>query len=336
MPPSSTVRLLRPLRTFFAGLGVVLLAAWFFPETGAKGGLLQTPWTTQAAVMVIFFVQGLQLPSNEIRQGLLAWKLHLFCQSWIFLGVPLVALLVGWPLRQWIPAELQVGLLYLAFLPTTIATSAAFTAQAGGNSAAALFNICAANFFGLFLAPTWLAWLLASGEAASPDLGPMFLKIIWQLLLPFAFGQLCRVRLQDWAAARRQVLSQLNTWLIFFIIYAALCGFRLAPPSGQGAGLLLAAVGWSVALLLGVNALCALHLRALAWPLSWKSAAFFVSTQKTLAAGLPIAGAVMAGRTEGPPLAVVILPLLIYHIAQLILGAFLIPAWTRPKSDEST
>lgn len=311
-----------------------MAAAMIYPPLGARGGWLHTEWTTQIAVAVVFFVQGLQLPSNDLREGLMAWKLHLFCQSWVFLLVPGIAIGLGYPLRQWIPEELHIGLLYLAVLPTTIATSAAFTAQAKGNTAGILFNICFANFLGLFLAPTVLAWLLAAKSNVAPALGPMFLKIILLLLVPFLIGQLCRFKVWEWAKKKKAFLSQLTTWMIFYIVYAAICNFREQPPETGGHLSLWAAMGWTVGLLIVVQVLCALHLRFLRWPLTWKSAAFFCATQKSMAGGLPIAGTVMAGFTSGPPLAIVVLPLMIYQISQMIIGALLIPFFT-PRDELS-
>jgi len=321
--------LLRPLLPFFGGLGIALVAALLYPPLGAKNGPLQTGWLTQAAVVIIFFVQGLQLPLDEVRRGAGAWKLHVFCQSWIFLGVPLLVIICGWPFRHLIPVELQIGILFLAALPTTVATNAAFTAQAGGNVAAALFNICIANLAGIFLAPSWLAWLIARGTDVSIPLLPMFAKIVLQLLLPFVLGQLARFALHGWAGKNRALLSRINSYLIFFIIYAAICDFRLQPATSGSVPLLVAA-GWTTAMLVLVKAVCWWTLRLTHWPVELQIAGFFCASQKTLAAGLPVAAAVIAASPVGPgipTLAVLVLPLLIYHIGQLVIGAFCIPVW---------
>jgi len=327
MAANPVFKLLKPLIPFFIGLGVALIAGILLPQFGASGGLLRTEITTKWAVALIFFIQGLQLPSNELRQGLMAWPLHLFSQTWIFILTPLLVVGWVWICGAWIPKDLHVGMLYIGLLPTTIATSAAFTAQAKGNTAGILFNVCISNFLGLFIAPLWLAWLLATRSAVEPDLGPMFTTILSQLLLPFVIGQCVRfwVPMREWAKQHKGLLSQLTTWGIFYIVYAAICNFREQPATETAGISVPAAMVWTIGMLLVIQALCLFHLRFYHWPVQWKSAAFFGGTQKSMAGGLPMAGAVMTGLENAPPLAVVVLPLMIYQISQMVLGAFFIP-----------
>jgi sodium/bile acid cotransporter 7 len=172
--------------------------------------------------------------------------------------------------------------------------------------------------------------MLARGAGTGVDAGPLVRALALQLVLPFLLGLAARGWLAEWAQRRKAWLREAGSVLIFFMIYAAVCQY-LAGPTGRmlpGAG-----VGVGVALLLlGGKALCWAALGATRWPREWRVAAFYAASQKTLAAGLPMAGAVLAalGPTAAPvPLAVLALPLILFHIGQLIVGALLIPVLAR-------
>ncbi len=317
----------KPLLPFFAGLGIALAAAVIAPGLGAKGGLLRTEHLTGPAVMGIFLIQGLQLPAEQVRRGLGAWRVHLFCQVWMFGVAPALAWGVAAALGGALGPGERIGLLYLGMLPTTVATNAAFSARAGGNTAVAMFNIVVGNLLGVLIGPAWLAFLLASGTGAAIDVWPLVRAIFMQLIVPFAVGQLLRHWLAAWADRRKPVLRDAASCLIFFIVYSSICNFLAGPARGGGAGMAWAA-GAALGFLVVNKALCWWALARLGWAHEFRVAAFFSASQKTLAAGLPIAGAVYgaAGGVPGlPPMAALVLPLIVFHIGQLVLGALLVP-----------
>lgn len=319
---------LLPLRTFFAGLVTALLLAAWVPEAGASGGWLQTQRWTGWAVAAIFLIQGLQLPAGEVRRGLSSWRVHLFCQTWMFAVFPLM----GWGLATlWgdhlTPAS-RIGLFYLCILPTTVATNAAFSHRAGGNGAVAVFNIVVGNFAGVFIAPAALAWLLQQDTGTPVDLGPLLRNLSLQLIAPFVIGQLLRLRFAGWVGEHKTALRETASVMIFFIIYAAVCNLLAGKNGAVSTEGLGSVVGVTLALLVVGKVLCWSALRATGWSHDLKVAAFYAASQKTLAAGLPIAGAVYAAagsQADLPPLAILILPLMVFHIGQLVLGALLIP-----------
>lgn len=327
---------LKPLRPFFLGLFLAVVLALLAPSLGARDGPLQTRHLTGWAVALIFLVQGLQLPAGEVRRGFTFWPVHVFCQAWMFLVFPCFGFLLTWLLADGLPAAFRIGLLYLCFLPTTVATNAAFSTQAGGNGAVSLFNIVVGNLAGIFISPAVLAWLLQQRAGVEIDLRPLLQTLAWQIVLPFLLGQLGRRRLAEWIESKKHLCRITNNYLIFFIVYAALCNFLTShhlPDRGTGLGILLLG---TLALLGGGSLACWLILRKLPWKQEFRVSAFYSSTQKTLAAGLPMAGAlyVAAGNDATlPPLALVILPLLLYHIGQLILGALLIPFFQQHPGD---
>lgn len=321
---------LRPMLPFFAGLALALGLAVAAPEVGASGGMLHAESLVPWALGLIFFIQGLQLPVEEVRRGLGAWKVHVFCQVWMFGVYPVLGLLLVSILGGRISEAERAGLLFLCVLPTTIATSAAFSGRVGGNTAAVLANIVLSNGLGVLIAPMALTWILARHSSGAVALGQVVEALVVQLLLPFMAGQLARLWLAGWAARRRGWLREAGSILIFFIIYAAVCNYLSGPQGAASPGFWL--LGAVLVLLGAGKGLCWSALRLAGWPHDLQVAAFYAASQKTLAAGLPMAGAVLAAlgpEAADVPLAVLALPLIVFHISQLVVGALLIPMLAR-------
>ncbi|MCH2155838.1 MAG: bile acid:sodium symporter, partial [Opitutales bacterium] len=80
--------------SFLIGVCVSVSLAWLLPQLGSSGGLLRSEIMTKLGVFVIFIIQGLTLPTNELRDGLFQWRLHLFCQGSNYLLLPLLGIAV--------------------------------------------------------------------------------------------------------------------------------------------------------------------------------------------------------------------------------------------------
>lgn len=313
-PPRQSIR----LSGFLSGLAVAGALAWTLPWLGARGGPLHTEFTTKVAVFAIFMLQGLALRTETIGQGLLAWKVHLFTQSWIFMGIPILT----WLLLSALPMEpsLRIGFLFLAMLPTTISTSAVFTAQAGGSVTAALFNICTSNVAGVLIVPLWAAWL-THGEGETLPVLSLLGEIAVILIVPLFIGQLLRPFARTFVEARKRLIGSTTNVLILFIIFAAFSNsFASRIWEGRAASVVATGIIGAAILLATVSMLVALSLQPLGFSREEKIAAFFCGSQKTLAAGIPIAQSVFADTHL--VLGIIVLPLMAYHLLQLIAGAF--------------
>ncbi|MFQ3669942.1 MAG: bile acid:sodium symporter family protein [Verrucomicrobiia bacterium] len=329
------------LSLFLGGLLAVVALAWVAPEWGVADGPLKTGWLTKAGVVLIFVAQGLSLPTETLRLGLANWRLHGFCLLGIFVVFPAMVLPVVWLCRGWLTAELQIGLVFLAFLPTTISTAVVFTGQAGGDVAGALFNVTLANVVGILITPAILAGALAVETGRSVPLAPLLGQIALLILLPFAVGQMFHGRVKGWVGRHKAALGHGSNGVILFIVYAALCELFAARDAG-----VLEGAPWVPALMLcllflgGSRVLAGAVLRRLAWGVETKLAAFFCSTEKTLAAGVPMATLVFeaAGAEVAVAPALVLLPILLYHPMQLatdsILAQGLAGRWLRRGSEE--
>lgn len=309
---------------FTLGLILMVILSAYFPSYGATGGVLKAEVTTKVAIALIFLLQGLTLNSKKLLSSVINIRLHIFCQSWIFLFSPLLMIAIVFALDPWIPSNIQSGLLFLSVLPTTILSSTVFTANSNGDPGAALFSATLSNLIGVLATPLWCLALFSSANSAFPPVGSLIAKIALYILLPISIGQILRQFewLQPLTASR--LIKRVNNGLILFIIYAAFCdSFLNNIWSGFGlTSILTASLAATLFLIL---------LSTLVWatsPLSstkydQRIAAFFCGSQKTLAAGVPMASVIFAGQVGDLQESLIILPLMIYHALQLFLAGIL-------------
>jgi len=322
----------RRVRISGAYVFVLLLAAavglaWIFPDPGARGGWLHTGVSTRVAVFLIFVMQGLSLPTQEVRKGLVQYRLHMAIQVFIFVFIPALvygALVLSWRL---FPYDLYMGFLFLAAVPTTISTSIVFTTEAGGATAVALFNASLSNVLGVFLVPLWVS-LQVSQKTPIPPLGTLIFEIMLIILLPFALGQVVRIWVKPWADAHKREMSKASMVLILLIVYAAFCN---SVKSDIWRSLKTHEISLAF-----VSTLVLLLLVMLAGRLWWRTAGyekangiafFFSATQKAISTGVPMAYAIF--ESSQISVALVILPLLFYHPLQLLMGSFIVGRLSR-------
>ena len=320
---------LRNNRFPLALIGVVLLA-FLFPEWGGRDGPLRAGAVSKAGIMVIFLLQGLSLRTRELTAGITKGRLHLFIQGWIFLGAPvvlapgyLILISIGQP-------DLASGLLFLALLPTTISSAIVFSSSAGGNTAVSIFTTTLSNLIGVFWVPLACVFLFsASGQATSDLIPPLLLTIARLILLPLVLGQVLRLVVAKRAVFIRLVphFRSVNNTIILFIVFGAFCqsvlddAWRGVQPA-------------TMALLFGVVLFALLVIHGAVWKSSaWVAAnradrisALFCASQKTLATGVPMAVAIFGSNGLQSPIqpGLILLPLMVYHPAQLFVAAFLI------------
>ena len=296
---------------------VIALAGWQ-PSWGEANGLLHPELTIHLAIAVAFFVTGWTLPTSMLRQAAGHWRLHTLVQVFSFVIIPLTL----WPLA-WVathlgmPAVLADGFLVLACVPTTIASCVIFTRTARGNEAAALCNAIGGNLIGLLISPLLIVLLI--GVHGDAPILSVLKQLSFDVVIPLIVGQVCRLL----HVPKPQL--QLNTVPPLMLLYIIFCVFSSTFSHGLEAGLGLALV-WTITLAL----LTHLIYVSASWGLSgWSKLRFsnsdriaivFCSPQKTMALGIPMVSILFAGH---PQLALLSLPLVIYHPLQLLISGVL-------------
>lgn len=309
--------------------------AWYWPEGGVPNGPLKPEITTKGTVVLIFLLQGLNLPLGQLRQGLCDWRLHLFVQIFCFVLFPLATL--GLVVSGMIPVPWAPGFLFLAILPTTISTAIVYTSASGGDPVAATFNATLSNLLGILAVPLWCAFFvfpmegLSIAETSSDGFFSEFLaKLLWLIVTPLCVG-LCFRRLlsKEDSARRKRFLRNLSYVCVLFIAYAGFCQGFLGSDKNTGTiwweALLWTAIllAWAKFLTWGLGGL-------LGFERNRRLPAFFCASQKSLAVGLPM-GQLLFG-LEHPKLFVLLLPLILYHMLQLLVGAILLGRWQNNES----
>jgi len=296
-------------------IGVVTLAS-LFPARGAVAQAFE--WITTAAIALLFFMHGAKLSRANVVAGLSHWRLHLLVLGFTFGLFPMLGLLLK-PVFAWtLSPELAVGMLFLCALPATVQSAIAFTAMARGNVAAAVCSASASSLIGVFVTPLLVSWLVVPGEGTGTQTWDAVWRIMQQLLLPFALGQLMQPLIGNFVKRHASTLRMVDQSSILLVVYTA---FSAAVIEGL----------WTrvpLPLLLVLTAACCVLLALVLWITTVGSRKLgfskedeitivFCGSKKSLASGVPMAKVLFAA----PQVGMMLLPLMIFHQIQLMVCA---------------
>lgn len=305
---------------FIVSMLLMIVIAALLPDLGKSHGWLQLDKLTGIGIAIIFFLHGIGLSPEKIRQGVSNWKLHVVVQLTTFAIYPLIWVIFGSMMSQLFPAALAVGFCYLFALPSTISSSVAMTSIGKGNVPGAIFNASLSSVLGVFVTPLLMGWFTQS-TGARLDVTGTIISVAELLLLPMVGGQLLRPVLGNLLARYKGITNKIDKWVILMIVLNAFSDSVIEHI-------------WShfSATLLGVSAvICVVVLLAITHLLRWGShrlhfnhadevAAVFCGTKKTLAAGIPMAKVIFSA---SPDLGMILLPIMLYHPIQLFYCAIL-------------
>lgn len=256
------------------------------------------------------------------------WRLQSLVLASTYVLFPLIGLAMARASRLFLPGELGAGLLFLCLLPSTVQSSIAFTAIARGNVPAALCSASMSNLLGVVLTPALVALTLGGhGSRIDPHaLG----EIAVQLLLPFDLGQALRPWLKSALESHRAVTALVDHGSILLIVYAAFSEGIVAGIWGQvGLRDLLIVLGLDGAMLALVLAATTATCRLLGLSREDEIAVVFCSSKKSMAGGISMANILF----PGPGVALVVLPLMLFHQAQLFACATLARRYAGRRED---
>lgn len=297
---------------FVVALLVAALVASFLPVTGSALDVLGT--VSMVVIGLLFFLYGARLSSSETMAGLTHWRLHLAILSTTFVVFPLLGLAAQLLEPSVLTPALASGVLLMCLVPSTVQSCVVNTRIAGGNVAGAVVSASMSNVIGVFLTPALVAWLMATD--ARVDTGSI-LRIVLQLLAPFVLGQVLRPWVGGWVTRHDERLRLFDRSTIVLIVFVAFGkGAEADIWSSVSVGSVVAVTVVCAAVLalgIGWTVLAGRVLRfapADRWPL------LFCGSNKSLASGLPMATVLFGGST----VALIVLPLMIYHQMQIITG----------------
>lgn len=311
---------------FLVAIALAVVAAALAPAIGATGGPLHVDRFVLASVSVVFFLHGAQLPTESLVRGARNWRLHVVVQGTTFVVLPLCGAALWLATRDWLPPGLALGAFYVGVVSSTISSAVAYTALAGGNVPAAVFNATLSGIVGVMLTPA-LVGLVASTAGMQVSVLDAMLSVVQRLLLPLFAGQLLRPLLAGFLARHKQATSIVDRGSIVAIVYLAFCDSILA-------GVWSETAWWSLAVTLALAAglfavgtwVPGVLARRLGFTREDTIVAVLCGSQKSLANGMPIANVLFGGN---PALGLIVLPMLVYHQLQLVYGAVLARRWAR-------
>lgn len=315
------------LDPFLMAIIAAAVVASFLPATGVGAQVLSV--ATKVAIFCLFFLYGARLHPEEALRGLKHWKLHLTILAFTFVVFPLIGLAIGL-LPGWALAPALIpGMVYVTLCPSTVQSSINFTSIARGNVAGAIVSASASNLLGVFLTPLLAIALMNTTGNANVGLGSI-VDLVVQILLPFVLGQLSR----RWTAefvARHKKLKLFDQASIVMVVYAAFSqGIREGIWSMVGWVDIVALVAVCLVLLAFMLWLTSFTARRLGFNRADAIAIQMCGTKKSLATGLPMATVLFAGQ----PIGLIMLPLMVFHQAQLMACSWLAARYARdPEPD---
>ncbi|WP_420175658.1 bile acid:sodium symporter family protein [Luteococcus sp. OSA5] len=293
----------------------IIAAAVLASIAPATGGLVPVvSWASKIMIAILFFLYGARLSPHEALQGLKHWRLHSVILAFTYLVFPLVGLAMRVLVPGLLSQELYLGMLWLCLVPSTVQSSINFTSIAKGNVAGAIVSASFSNLIGVVITPLLAIALMSTTGGLQIDASSV-MDIVFQLLVPFAIGQLSRRWTADFVK-RHKKLKLVDQGSIVLVVYSAFsAGMRDHMWTKVGVldivklvvvCLVLLAVmlwvTWHVARLLRFDRADAIAIQ-------------FCGTKKSLATGVPMATVLFA---HLPDVGLLVLPLMVFHQLQLM------------------
>ncbi len=298
-------------------IAVLVIATALALLLPAAGEVRATATTvSNTGIFVLFLVNGMRIRRSEIARGLANWRYFGPLMLFVFGGMALAGLGFSKVASPLLPPLVAIGFVYLGCLPSTVQSATSYTSLAQGNVGLSVVGAALINIVGVFISAPLFA-LLGGGGAG--DIGSeAILRIGLILILPFVIGQIVQDRVIDRIAAHREQIAWLDRAVIGIAVYVAFSG-----AVEQGLATMFAAADWAILIALVLAMLGAALgsawgiARLLGLPRPDRIAFLFAGSQKSVATGAPLAAILFGPASAG----FVIAPLLLYHLAQLVLAA---------------
>jgi len=293
----------------------MILFASFLPEIGAAEHPVNLSKIAGYGVSVIFFFYGVKTSPEKFKHGISNWKMHIVIQLSTFVLFPLLIISLR-PLFSGIAIDnLWLSIFFLAALPSTVSSSVVMVSIARGNVPAAIFNASISSLGGIFITPLWMSvFISASGNEM--ETSEIFLKLIYQILLPVVLGSLLHKKLGTFAERFKNELKVLDQIIIILIVYTSFCKSFV--------GNVFADIQLHVILFLALGMIILFFFMMLIMKTASKVLRFniedtitvlFCGSKKSLIHGAVMSKVLFAG---SPVLGIILLPIMLYHPLQLL------------------
>lgn len=327
---------------FIIGVISSIFFAKAAPWVGRKGGPLQPEVTIKLAVASIFLIIGLSLKTRQLKETLFQWRIHFTVQIFSLVVTPFLMCSVANALESVVDALYDIdsamhksllsmleGVKVLSCMPSPVSSAVILTKAVGGNEAAAVFNSTLGSFLGVLITPLML--LEITGASATVPVMSMLSSLGSQIIIPIILGQGIRnVLMKDPdAILSRFSFSKISSGILVLIIYTVFCE-TFSGTFEIKMNLLVCLIGFL--LLAMISFLVVVYFLATTiFPSLSRAdmvAILFCATHKSLTLGMPLLKILFEDHPE-VSVAVISIPLLIYHPLQILLGSCLVSPMQR-------
>ncbi len=297
---------------FILAITIAAIVGSIFPATGSAAPVAD--WAVKILIAVLFFLYGARLKPTEVIAGLKHWRLHSVILGFTFVIFPMIGLSLRWLTPTFISHSMYLGLLYMCLTPSTVQSSINFTTIAKGNVPGAIVSASTSNILGVFLTPI-LAFLTMGVAGEIKFNTSMMVDLTMQIVVPFIIGQLSRPWTADFVARNKAWLKYVDQGAIVLVVYSAFSIGRREDIWAEVTGREIWVITVILLLLLWFVLWLTWHVAGwLKFSREDRIAIQFCGTKKSLATGFPMATVMFPGGQAS----IITLPLMIFHMAQLI------------------
>ncbi len=318
---------------FILAIAACIFLAWLYPNIGIRREPLSLDDVATFGVSMVFFLYGLRLSPQKLKEGLRNVRLHFVVQFMTFVTFPLIVLFLmrfvdftpdGPDYYQWL------GIFFLATLPSTVSSSVVMVAIAGGNVPAAIFNASISSLIGVFVTPLWMSMFVNASSGGYP-ISDIVLKLILQVLVPIVLGLLLNKKFGAWAEAHKAKLKYSDQCTILLIIYTSFCqSFYDKMFEGHSIAHLAELTAMVIAMFFLLYFIIFCVSRLMKFNRKDTITALFCGSKKSLVHGSVMSNVIFSNSAIA---GVVLLPTMLYHAAQLVIVSAIASAMAK-KSEE--
>ncbi len=280
--------------------------------------LVANRYLSNGVVWIVMFLMAFPLQSRALAKTVTRPWATLIATADCYVLVPFLA----WTGSQFLDDSEAAGLVVASAVPCTLAMSSVLTVRAGGNEAAALLTTIVTNGTCFIVTPL-IVWLLL-GQKADIPAGQLATSLLLYVLLPIAVGQALRLsgRLAAAGTSRKRMM---NAGAQVGVLFMVVVGMATTAEKLEGSGIEVFDLFKTAIVCLVVHLLALVGgyegARMIGLPRSDCIAAAFAGSQKTLMAGLLIC----------VTLKVSLLPMVTYHLIQLVIDTLIADRLARKK-----
>src|SRR5690606_4091317 len=301
---------------FVIAIIVVIGIAYLFPQWGTTSSPIPLDTISDIGIGFIFFLYGLKLSIDKLKNGLKNWKLHLLIQASTFLMFPFIVLAFRPFLQTQEQEAIWLAFFFLAALPSTVSSSVVMVSIAKGNIPAAIFNASISGIIGIAVTPLWLGLFMQTTDTDF-NFAEMYTKLTLQIILPVFLGIFLQRFLGAFALKHGAKLTLFDKTVILLIVYKSFAESFDAGIFGSVSILDLLVLSVGVLLLfIIVFFLIGFVSKKLNFNEEDQITAQFCGTKKSLVHGT-VFSAILFGKTAS--VGIVLLPLMLFHTIQIVI-----------------